>query len=300
MIARGAVLTRPEEPSRVDWAALGLLVAGPSACLSGWDALRARGLGERNAPSDEVLVLSPTAGNRVIGKVRIRRTHRPYRASVSSFDNAIYPLMPIVGAARAVADCALEYRRLPPVRAMVTGAVQRRACSVTDLVAELDDCPRQHSRPFRLALADAVAGARSAAEAATARRLIRARVPPFELNVPIVDGRGELIYVVDVLWRALRAALEVDSREYHFSEVDWKATLDRHNQLTRYGLAVTHYPPSVVAARGGGWLAEVEGWLGARAAELGVPAITSAGIVAPQPGAEPPPFVVRRTQPRPA
>ena len=130
---------------------------------------------------------------------------------------------------------------------MVTGGVQRRACTVGDLVAELGGCPRQRSRPFRL---------------------------------------------------ALRAALEVDSREYHFSEAEWKATLDRHNRLTRFGLAVTHYPPSVVSARARGWLAEVEGWLGARAVELGMPVVTRAKIVAPPPGAQPAPLVVRRRPPR--
>lgn len=107
-------------------------------------------------------------------------------------------------------------------------------------------------------------GARSAAEAAAAAaaaRLGRGGVPPFELNVPVVDEQGELIFVVDVLWRELRAALEIDSREYHFSETDWLATLDRHNELTRYGLAVSHYAPSIVTKRGAGWVAEVDDWL---------------------------------------
>lgn len=293
-IARGAVLTRPEEPGRADWAAVGLLVAGRSAALSGWDALHARGLGERDAPTDEVLVLGRHTSNRVIGRARIRCTRRPYRVVTTSFGNAAYPLTPVVGVARAVADAALDYRRLAPVRAMVTSAVQRRACALTDLLAELDTCPRQRSAMLRLALADALAGARSAAEATTARRLVRARVPPFELNVPIVDEHGEVIYVVDVLWRALRAVLEVDSREYHFNEADWQATLRRHNELTRLGLAVTHYPPSVVCGRGRGWLREVEDWLAARATELSVARGGRARLIAPPAGASPPPLEVHR------
>ncbi len=51
---------------------------------------------------------------------------------------------------------------------------------------------------------------------------MRGSVPPFELNVPIVDEYGRLLYVVDMLWRELRAALEVDSREYHFGVEDWR------------------------------------------------------------------------------
>ncbi len=196
--------------------------------------------------------------------------------------------------ARAIADTALDHRELPPVRALVTAAVQRRACTLVELIDELGACPRRHSRLFRLALHDAVGGARSAAEAAAAARLSRSSVPPFELNVPIVDEHGVLIYVVDVLWRDLRAALEIDSREYHFSESDWLATLDRHNALTRYGLAVTHYPPSRVTRRGDGWTNEVAEWLQARVAELGVTPQRGHGVVAPPVGASPPAFVVRR------
>lgn len=88
------------------------------------------------------------------------------------------------------------------------------------------------------------------------------------MNVPVVDERGTVIYVVDLLWRELRAALEIDSREFHFSEADWRAALARHNELTRFGLSVTHYPPS--ATRAPRWDAEVAYWLRRRAAELGV------------------------------
>jgi len=177
---------------------------------------------------------------------------------------------------------------------LVTSAVQRRACTLLELIGELDSGPRSRSRLLRLALHDAVGGARSAAEAAAAARLGRGGVPPFELNVPVVDEQGELIFVVDVLWRELRAALEIDSREYHFSETDWLATLDRHNELTRYGLAVSHYAPSIVTKRGAGWVAEVDDWLHRRAAELGVARGRGRGLLAPPMGQTAPPYVVRR------
>jgi hypothetical protein len=61
--------------------------------------------------------------------------------------------------------------------------------------------------------------------------------------------------------------LEIDSREFHFDEPAWHATMQRHNRLTRHGLAVTHYPPSAVQP---GWTDEVAAWRRARAVELGV------------------------------
>ena len=249
-LASGIVLTRPDEPTRSDWAEVGIALAGSGAGLSGWDALHVRGLGGRTAPNPRVLVLSPRGINRVVGCVHIRRTARPFRVVHRSPHCAQLPLVPVVAVARAVADTALDHRDLSAVRALVTSAVQRRACTLLELIGELDSGPRSRSRLLRLALHDAVGGARSAAEAAAAARLGRGGVPPFELNVPVVDEQGELIFVVDVLWRELRAALEIDSREYHFSETDWLATLDRHNELTRYGLAVSHYAPSIVTKRG--------------------------------------------------
>jgi hypothetical protein len=211
--ARGAVLTRPEEPTRSDRAALGIALGGPSAALSGWDAARVRGLGSASPPSDEVLVLSRHASNRVLGNVRIRETGRPYRATLTSADAPDHPLTPVVATSRAVADTARYYRTLPPVRALVTSAVQRRRCTLVDLLAELRSGPRNGTAHLRAALADAVDGARSEAEAKALRRLARERVPPFELNVPIVGRDGHVIAVTDDRTAALPARKAVIKAE---------------------------------------------------------------------------------------
>ncbi len=94
MIARGAILTRPEEPTRDDWAAVGVALGGPSAALTGWDAARAVGLGDPIPPANEVLVLSRHASNRVIGRVRIRGTARPYTIRLTSADQLLTELRP--------------------------------------------------------------------------------------------------------------------------------------------------------------------------------------------------------------
>jgi hypothetical protein len=283
-------LTRPDEPTREDWADVGVLLAGHGAAVTGWDALRARGLGGSQAP-EHVLVLSPSGMNRVVGGVRIRRTDRPFGRRVQPL-GAPYELTPLVPVVRAVADHALDCRDLGSVRAMVGAAVQRRHCTVPELLAEYEDGPRNRSKLLRIALGEAADGARSAAEAEAARRLARGPVPPFELNVPVVDEYGTLLYVVDELWRELRAAVEIDSREYHFSVEDWEATLARHNELTRYGLAITHYPPRQVRRRGSTFVPEVADWLQRRAIEIGVPLPPGRGVRRPPLGETPPPFVV--------
>ncbi|MGH8962573.1 MAG: hypothetical protein ACRDWT_15530 [Jatrophihabitantaceae bacterium] len=107
----------------------------------------------------------------------------------------------------------------------------------------------------------------------------------------MVDRFGQLLYVVDVLWRELRAVLEINSREYHLSEREWKATMDRHNELTRYGLAITHYPPSTVGKRG--WSGEVADWLRERASELGVAYPLTRGVITSAVDATPVPIIVR-------
>jgi hypothetical protein len=292
LMARGAILTRPEEPTRADWAAVGIAFGGPSAALSGWDALRVRGLGAPVPPANEVLVLSGHASNRRIGPLRIRETRRAYSAHLTSVDAGDYALFPVVPVHRAVADASRYYSALPPLRALVTSAVQRRGCTLEQLVAEIRVGPRNYSALFRVALSDALDGARSEAEARAARRLAREPLPSFELNVPIVDADGNELGVVDALWRELRAVLEIDSREYHFSERDWKKTMARHNRLTRCGLALTHYPPSDVNGRGRGWLDEIGEWLRARALELDVPWRRGRGVL--RPVGEPVPFVIGR------
>lgn len=295
-LAAGIVLTRPDEPTREDWADVGILLAGHGAAVSGWDALHARGLSRGQIAPPKVLVLSPSAMARTIGGVHIRLTDRPFTRRTQP-PGAPYELLPLGSVARAVADHALQCHDIGALRTLVGSAVSRKHCTVPSLLAEYEAGPRNHSKLLRLVLADAADGARSAAEATAARRLARSAIPPFEMNVPIVDEHGRLLYVVDLLWRELRAALEIDSREYHFGIEEWEATLDRHNQLTRYGLSVTHYPPRRVTCRGSTFVPDIADWLCRRAVELSVRLPAGRGVLRPANGDEPPPFVIRTGEP---
>jgi hypothetical protein len=212
--------------------------------------------------------------------VLIRLTDRPYsRWYVHALDDKL-PFAPVVMPARAVADAALWLPRRDSVRALVASAVRNERCRLNDIGAELEAGPRNGSGHLRAALDEIRVGARSAAEAEAIAQLRHAPVPPFEVNVPVMDSHGRLVFVLDIFWRALRAAIEIDSREFHYTLADWEATLRKHNALTRHGLAVEHRPPIELRERGRPWLAEVAAWLCGRAHELGMPYEPARGAAA--------------------
>lgn len=101
---------------------------------------------------------------------------------------------------------------------------------------------RRGSRLFREALRDVAYGAHSVPEAKAGRLLRSAGLTGFEQNAQIVV-RGRR-FVADFLWRELRAALEIDSTEYHLSPRDHEATLERDQMLRTGGYAVLHVKPS--------------------------------------------------------
>ena len=96
--------------------------------------------------------------------------------------------------------------------------------------------------------------------------LRRAGITGFVQNAVITLPDGST-RVIDFYWPGLRACLEIDSVEWHFSQADWKATLDRHRLLTTAGFSVVHLPPSALDNEPK-FIADVRSWLSARAAEL--------------------------------
>lgn len=290
-LSTGLVLTSADEPSRFDWAEAGLALGGPASALSGWDALVLHGLRTKPSSRAPVLVLVRTGRSRRVGPVLIRRTARPYSAEFTPLEHPVSALTPLVNAARAVADACLLPADLDQVRAVVARTIQTGLCTPEQLNHELSRCPRNGSGRLRQALGEIGAGARSVAEAHALRQLRGSRLPEFEVNVAVLGGDGDVCYVVDVLWRRLRAVLEIDGREFHFDSASWHATLRRHNLLTAAGLSVTHYPPSRIMSADDTWLGELAAWLRARAGELNVPYLP-ASARRPAPAPNPPPLLL--------
>jgi hypothetical protein len=269
-LSHGFLLTAPGPPTRADWINVGLELSAPTGVISGWDAVRMAGLGDREPPTVDVLVLARGCRNRRVGRVRIRSSQRPVTTWRLPGDHPDHPYCEVASVARAVADTALSYRQLRPVRALVTSAIQKRRCSPQEMIAELESGPRNYSGLLRRAVVDLRAGAKSVAEAEAIDVLGRSPLPAFEANVPIVTTNGVQIAEADCLWRELRAVLEIDSREFHFEEEDWERTIARHSLLGRHGLAVDHCTPKQFRRQGASWARGVEQWLRSRAVELRV------------------------------
>jgi hypothetical protein len=276
-LARGVILTRPDPPTRADWVLAGLSAA-PDGVVSGWDALRCYGLAMRHPPPESVLILSTRGGCRDVGQAHIRCVTGPVHSRRVSVDDDELPLVRIAVPARAIVDAAPHYGRQNGVRALVAAAVQGGHCTPDELRYMLDSAARRGSAIMRRSLEDIRDGARSTAEVHAWEQLRHAAVPDFELNVPIVDAQQRIIAIADILWRGLRAILEIDSHEFHFSAEDWRRTTYRHNRLTACGFAVTHYPPSRIMS-GKDWIDEVANWLHARALELRVPYQTGPRVI---------------------
>jgi hypothetical protein len=245
-----------------DRLAAAVTFAGPDALITGAAALADLGLRSVSRP-DRVLLLVPRTNHvRPAGWVRLRRTDRlPAPAAIEGPPRARF--------ARAVADLALELRRLDDVRALVAQAIRAKICTPAELQQEYESGPRQFSANLRQALADIDAGAWSAPEARAAKLLRQAQVPPFEQNARIELRDGSWLYV-DFLWRALRAVLEIDSDEHHGDPVERDRTDARHLKLQALGLSVAHRRPSVLLRAPAQFQREMQTWLAARARELGM------------------------------
>lgn len=233
-----------------------LAFAGPDAVLTGAAALADLGLRSVSRP-DTVLVLVPRSCRvRPIGWVRVRRTDRMPECATTSGPRRAEP-------ARAVADLALEWRGLDDVRTLVSQAVRGRVCTLSELWSQYEDGPRRNSAALRTALTDLDRGAWSAPEARAAAILRRAGVPAFEQNARI-DLPGGRYLIVDFLWRALRAVLEIDSDAHHRDPVDRDRTDERHLALETLGFTVAHRRPSMIISSPDRFGREIQAWLAAR------------------------------------
>lgn len=246
------------ERDRMDAA---LLFAGDGAALSGAAALRASEIPGVAMPATVLVLVPPANRTRSTRGVQVRRTLRPIVPEQWTGPRR-------VEVSRAAADESLRLRRIDDVRALVARVVQGGHCTVDELAAELVAGPRQGSAHLRRALEEVGWGVESAPEAKAARILRRAGVTGWKPNVVLrlPDGTRRR---VDFYWAALRAALEIDSREWHVEPEDWSGTWDRHLDLAKAGIAAIHRPPSALIDEAG-FVRDVRAWLAARESELRV------------------------------
>jgi hypothetical protein len=161
-------------------------------------------------------------------------------------------------APRAVADAARILTRFDDVRHVVCEAVQRRACTVTELIEELEVGPPRSSALFREALAEVGDGVRSVAEADFRMLILRSGLPRPVFNARLFDADGIFIATVDAWWPEAGVAAEIDSRAYHLAAADLDRTTERHDKLAAHGILTLHFPPRRVKTDAPGIVSELQ------------------------------------------
>jgi len=232
-----------------------LLYAGPESLMTGTAAVRRHHL--RAPGADLVDVLIPWSQKRQsTAGVRVHRTRRmPPRWYVTG-------KIRFAEAPRAVADAARSMTRFDDVRAVVCEAVQRRACFVDGLVAELEAGPSAGSSLLRAALAEVADGVRSVAEADFRVLILRSDLPRPVFNARLIDVDGTLIAITDAWWQEAGVAAEIDSRAYHLAAADQDRTTGRHDKLTAHGILALHFSPRRVKDDPAGILREIRQAIG--------------------------------------
>jgi len=211
------------------------LYGGPRSTITGSAAALSHGI--RAPRSEFVDVLVPLTRQRQdAGFARLHRTSRmPER--VYDFGPIRFALAP-----RAVADTVRGLTSLRDVRAAVADAVQRRRCTIQELVAELGAGPRAGSALFRGALADVAEGIRSAAEGDLKDLLARSRLPTPLFNASVYHA-SMFVARPDAWWPQFGVAVEVDSHEWHLSPHDHDRTLERQRRMAKLGILVLPFTP---------------------------------------------------------
>lgn len=145
-LAPSVYLTAPPATPR-DRLHAAALHGGTGCVVSGAAALTALGFHTVRRAGQELVLVAADSGVQSWGRIHVRRT---LRLPLARYREGV-PLAPVP---RAVADHVVRLRNPGQVQAVVAEAIQRRMCTVADLVAELEAGPRQGSKPFRDALRD--------------------------------------------------------------------------------------------------------------------------------------------------
>ena len=231
----GVYSTFTGTPTADQRAMAALLYAGPGSLITGQTAMAAHGINTLERAIVDVLV--PIDRRRQDhGFVHVMRTSKMPRVAYMAGELRYAP------PARAVADAARQLSDLRDVRTIVAAGAQWRGLSVAELAKELEQGPTAGSAGFREVLAEVADGIRSAAEADLRKLIKRARLPDPCYNPRLYKGQ-EFIAMPDAWWPEAGVAVEVDSKQWHFSPRDWEATLARHARMSSFGITVLHYPP---------------------------------------------------------
>jgi hypothetical protein len=228
-----------------------LLYAGEEAMVTGTVACRAYGLEYVPSASGLEILVPEHVQRAPIAIAKIRRTrYLPTPRNIRSF--------PCAPPARAVLDACRNLAFLRPVRAVLCEVVQRGLTIPDELAAALADAPSGGSALPRRALADVVAGCRSAPECETRDLVSMSMVlDEPEWNQPLPEPNASDLRP-DAHWKRARLALEVESNEWHRYGDSVEATERRRARYAALGWTVLPVSPRRIREEPAAVLAEIE------------------------------------------
>jgi hypothetical protein len=235
-ILPGVYLTLTGQPTLAQREMAAVLYGGQPTVITGLAAVRHLGLPVTGSELIDILV--PAARQcRSVSYVAVHRTRQyPKRVMRRGLIQFALP-------ARAVADASRWMTSLRDVRALVSGAVQDRKCTVDELLAELRCGPQHGSALLRKVLAEVADGSRSAPEAELRVLIKKAGLPMPLFNPKLYLPDGTFLAQVDAWWPEAGVAIEIDSKRWHIRPEDWERTMDRHTRLGQYSIVSLHFTP---------------------------------------------------------
>lgn len=242
----GIVFLFTGTPSRRQYVIAALLLGGPAAMVTGIEASRLHGL--RRGPTrradpavaEEVHLLVPHGRQlRSVGYVHVERT-----------TNLPAPLLRaglrVAPGARACADGARRISRHGEITELLSDAVQRRLCTVSQLAHEVAMSSRRGAAIPNRVLRDVADGVRSAAEAAAKRLWHKAAMPEACWNVPIHSAGRGLVGIADCWVDDVAMVWEIESTEWHLDPAAHDYTVQRAGLFTAVGAVYVASKPRKV------------------------------------------------------
>jgi hypothetical protein len=213
-----------------------LLYGGSSAQLADSTALLAYGV--RYLPQDATIrLLLPAAARRVNRDgVEVRRTHRlPAPRTIQG--------LPYCPPERALVEFAARVGDRRVATAVIADAVQRKIAAPNITNAEVLHITGRGARIARLAVADIVAGARSAPEADFVSICGRSKILPSPLLNALLRLPCGRKVSPDALWLDAGLVHETNGRAPHADEDPFEDMQSRHDAMTTAGLTLLHNAP---------------------------------------------------------
>ena len=225
-----------------------VLCCGAGSMITGTAGLRLHGVNAAVDPQIHALIAhsSRRVGNRLVRPIRSRALPRPVAVRG----------IPVAPIARCAIDACRGVSSLDEVRARLAAPVQQRRCEAVSLLAAAFEVGRI-GPVISAGLTEIVDGVRSAPEGRVRKLVLASELPAPLWNPSLYSSAGLLIAIPDAYWEDAGVAIEVESRQYHFSPASWERTLARRALMSSYGILVVQCPPSRLRQDSKGFIQEV-------------------------------------------